>query len=239
MTAYENSRRYLNAFIDIEHELEKIAQTKRHIPFYQLVDKAALLDPFVRDIAIELKEYGDLRNAIVHERIDDQPIAEPHEEVVRRLEAIRDLLRTPPTVGELFLGRVVTCNLDDTLREAVTRMHTHAFSKLPVYQGDRFVGILTAEAVTYWLADHIDNCLDLDQEPVQSVLKYLQNPDNYQFVTPDCPLFDVLRYFEDYSHRGKRLQAVLISDDGTEKGRLMGIITVFDLPKIYHTLDLK
>ena len=89
-----------HAFIDIDTSW-KIAQTKRHIP-YQLVDKAALIP--LCDIAIELKEYGDLRNAIVHERIDDQPIAEPHEKWCA-MEAIRDLLPRP-TVGELFLGRV-------------------------------------------------------------------------------------------------------------------------------------
>lgn len=236
---YENSQRYLNAFIDIEQALGKIVKNERHIPFYRLVDAAARIDPFVRDIAVELKEYGDLRNAIVHERINDEPIAEPHADVVRRLEWIRDLLRTPPTVGEIFLGPVVTCRHDDTLREVVSRMHANAFSKLPVYQGPNFVGILTAEAVTYWLADHIDNGLNLGQERVESVLRYLHNPDNYQFVAPDCSLFDVLRIFEDYSHRGKRIQAILISDDGTEIGQLLGIITVFDLPKIYHTIDLK
>ncbi|HOB08808.1 MAG: CBS domain-containing protein [Limnochordia bacterium] len=236
---YENSRRFLNAFVGIEQALGKIVRNKRHVPFYQLVDLAAKADPFIREIALELKEYGDLRNAIVHERIDDQPIAEPHMSVVERLEQIRDLLHSPPTVGDAFLGPVITCGFDDTLGSAITKMHANSFSKLPVYNGRQFVGILTAEAVTYWLADHMAADLDFTQVRVEAVLRYLHNPDNYRFVPPSCSLVTVLKLFEDFSHKGKRLQAVLISETGSESGALLGIITVFDLPRIYQVLEWK
>src|SRR4051812_42816091 len=36
----------------------------------------------------DLKEFADLRNAIVHERRGGHSIAEPHEKTVRRLEEI-------------------------------------------------------------------------------------------------------------------------------------------------------
>jgi len=238
-SGYEYSRRFLNAFIGIEQALEKIVKNKRRVPFYQLVDLAAKTDPFVREIAIELKEYGDLRNAIVHERIDDKPIAEPHQDVVERLERIRVLMHSPPTVEESFLGPVITCNLEDSISAAITKMHANSFSKLPVYKSHRFMGILTAEAVTYWLADHLTAELNLAEVTVEAVLRYLHNPDNYRFVPPTCSLVKVLKIFEDFSHRGKRIQAVLISEDGTETGTLLGIITVFDLPRIYQILEKK
>src|SRR5690625_3964553 len=111
--AYQNSRRFLNAFIDIERALKTISKNTRNRPFYQLITDAAKYDPFVRDISVELREYGDLRNAIVHERINNAPIAEPHEEVVERLELIRDLLQTPPRVAPVFIREVVTCYHDE------------------------------------------------------------------------------------------------------------------------------
>jgi len=235
--SYEYSRRFLNAFAGIEQALGKIVKVKRHVPFYQLVDMASKADPFVREIGLELKEYGDLRNAIVHERIGDQPIAEPHPHVVERLEQIRNLLHSPPTVEDAFLGPVVTCSLDDTLSSAIAKMHTNSFSKLPVYNGSQFAGILTAEAVTYWLGEHMGDDLNLAQVQVEAVLRYLPNPDNYRFVSPSCSLITVLKIFEDFSHRGKRLHAVLISSNGSESGTLLGIITVFDLPRIYQILE--
>lgn len=234
---HHNSRRFLNAFIQIEHALEKIVKNTSYKPFYQLVDAAALIDPFVQDISIELKEYGDLRNAIVHERIDDQPIAEPHYAVVLRLEKICELLQTPPKVGEHFIRKVVICDCDDPLSEATQKMLEHTFSKLPVYRGQEFVGILTAEAITYWMADRLQKDGNLKQQNVASVLRYIDNPDNYHFISKDTSLFEVLRIFDEYHHDGKRLQAILISEDGSEDAKLIGIITVFDLPAIYNIID--
>lgn len=234
--AYQKSRRFLNAFVEIEGALKTISKSTRNRPFYQLVNDAANFDPFVRDIAIELREYGDLRNAIVHERINDAPIAEPHEEVVARLEAIRDLLTTPPRVTPIFLREVITCNHDELLSAVAKRMYDHSFSKIPVYRGRDFIGLLTAEAITYWLGDRISDQGFLVEEEVHVVLNYLDKPDNYRFVSQDCHLLDITRLFDEYHHQGSRLQSILISDDGTESGQLLGIITTFDLPIIYRII---
>lgn len=234
---YQNSRRFLNAFIEIEGALKTISKNTRNRPFYQLITDAAKYDPFVRDISVELREYGDLRNAIVHERINDAPIAEPHLEVVERLEMIRELLQSPPRVVPLFIKEVVTCGHDESLGKVAKRMLEHAFSKIPVYQGEEFLGLLTAEAITYWLADRISDQGFLVEENVSVVLDYVDKPDNYRLVTQDCTLFEIIQLFDEFNHLGTRLQAVLISDDGTESGQLLGIITAFDLPKIYRIIE--
>jgi len=115
----------------------------------------------------------------------------------------------------------------------------NSFSKLPVYQGKRFVGLITAEAVTYWLADRSKHGTISSKERVAAVMRYLPRTDSYRFVDQNCSLLDVLRIFDDYSHSGRRIQAILISDDGSESGKLLGIITIFDLPRIYHIIEGK
>lgn len=234
---YHNSRRFLNAFIEIEQALEKIVGNNSYMPFYQLVDAGARVDPFVQDISVELKEYGDLRNAIVHERINGEPIAEPHYEVVLRLEKICDLLQSPPKVEEHFIREVITCRSDEPLSEATKKMFEFTFSKLPVYEDQKFVGILTAEAITYWMADRLQKGESFEHQKVDSVLKYIDNPDNYHFISRTTSLFEVIRIFGEYDHQGKRLQAILISEDGSEDADLVGIITVFDFPTIYNIID--
>ena len=77
----------------------------------------------------------------------------------------------------------------------------------------------------YWLVDHIDNRLDLGQEPSQSLLcKTGQLP-----VRDLTAAFDVLRYFEDYSHRAETAGGA-DQRRWCREAQLMGIITVFDLP---------
>lgn len=235
---HENSRRFLAAFVDIEQALERIVKPGRYKPYYQLVEDAATMDSYVRDIATELKEYGDLRNAIVHERIDDEPIAEPHLKTVLRLEKIRSLLLSPPTVEE-FIRNVIIGYADTPLQEVLKQMYKHNLSKIPIYQnGNQFLGLLTAEAIIFWLADHIsDETKNLGREPVKNVLDYLDKPDNYYFVAKTFTMFEILQLFDSYGYEGKRLQAVLISSNGQDNGRLQGIITAFDLPRIYHVIE--
>jgi predicted transcriptional regulator len=232
-----NAQRYLDVFIEIEKALEVMVNSKSHRPFYQLVDLAAKENPFVKDIAVELKEYADLRNALVHERIDNEIIAEPHLKVVQRLEAINSLLRRPPKVEDAFLGLVVTCQSTDLLGTVIHKMYQHSFSKIPVYDGGRFMGLLTAEGITHWLAVQMANGSVPVNERVKEVIRYVKQNKNYAFVARGCSVFEVLEMFERYSHKGLRLQAVLITEDGREDRKPLGIITAFDLPKIYTLIE--
>ena len=128
---------------------------------------------------------------------------------------------------------------DTPLQEVLKQMYKHNLSKIPIYQnGNQFLGLLTAEAIIFWLADHIsDETKNLGREPVKNVLDYLDKPDNYYFVAKTFTMFEILQLFDSYGYEGKRLQAVLISSNGQDNGRLQGIITAFDLPRIYHVIE--
>ncbi len=235
---YENSERFLNAFSEIEEALEQIIDADRHFTFYQLVDKAGMVDKAVKSVAIELKEYADLRNAIVHERIDGQPIAEPHIKTVERIEKIRDIILEPPRVKDGFLGEVIVCSPDDAIGKAMSHILEKSFSQIPVYEAQNFVGLLTTETVARWLADKLSSGKGfIEEETVKAVMKYSPNKENYAFIDIQSTMFDVLGLFEEFNQKGKILNAVLITQSGEKSGKPVGIITVFDLPQLYETID--
>jgi hypothetical protein len=97
----QNADRFLTAFVSIEKYLRRRTESDRLISFYALIEKTVQKDASVRAYEIDLKEYADLRNAIVHERSGGQPIAEPHDDVVRRIELLTDIITRPPGV-EVF-----------------------------------------------------------------------------------------------------------------------------------------
>lgn len=73
-----NSERFLNAFNSIEHSLRKLAKKEKGTRFYKLVNIASEHYQIVQHFSNDLKEFADLRNAIVHERTDGHVIAEPN-----------------------------------------------------------------------------------------------------------------------------------------------------------------
>src|SRR5690606_6060906 len=92
----KNSERFIVAYNRIEKVLSEKADGDEYTPFYRLIDKVKVTNSVVRKYEDDLRELGDLRNAIVHNRTDiDYVIAEPHDEIVERIELIEEKLSNP------------------------------------------------------------------------------------------------------------------------------------------------
>jgi predicted transcriptional regulator len=229
------SDRYLNAFAAIERHLRKLVAGSRQDSFYSLVDMAAKKSSSVRRRRDELKEYADLRNAIVHERIDGEPIAEPHDKVVARLEKISELLSNPPRVESAFLGQVSICEPADRVRDVAHKMLLGDFSQLPVYLNQELIGLLTAETLARWLATRFETHGGiLEDEPVEAVLPYTEDPENHAMISRTSTVFDVIKCFDLFAHKGKSLDAIVVTQSGSRTEAPLGIITIFDLPRVYE-----
>jgi predicted nuclease of predicted toxin-antitoxin system len=123
-----NSDTFLDSFTDIERHLRSLGNANRSTSFYQLVDTAARNDRVVARYSSDLKEYADLRNAIVHERSDGHVIAEPNDRAVADLSQLSTLLLNPPKVLPMFQTRVETRETSSPIGEAVQVMYRQSFS---------------------------------------------------------------------------------------------------------------
>lgn len=224
-----NSDRFLTAFHRIEQSMKEIIGTNDHLSFYKLVELSKRKNAIVRRYEEDLKEYATLRNAIVHHRTSTEyAIAEPHDEIVQALETIDEALAKPVTVGEMFERKVSTLQAKDTLREALVMIRDKQFTQIPVYDENVFVGLLTAVGITFWLANHVEN-EDISWEmTVESTLQHEKKKENHLFVPREMSIFEAEELFKDAMAKGKRLEALLITD----KDGLVGIVTPLDLMKI-------
>lgn len=217
---------------------ENFLEKEKDSRFYTLVDVASESNKIVERFKLDLKEFADLRNAIVHERTDGRVIAEPHDEVVQKIEHIKSLLLDPPKVGSYFTKNVVTVYGEDSIAKAIKIMFDHSFSQVPVYNGDTFIGMLTANTITRWLGENLEeDIFSLSETSVGNVLRYVEDKEEYCFISKNSTLVDALIKFELFKDGGKRLEAILITQSGKPTEKLLGIITVWDIPKIYKVLN--
>ncbi len=185
----------------------------------------------VRRHFISLQELADLRNAIVHERTDGHPIAEPHESTVHELERLTGLLASPSRLESLLPIDVCTCPPGDRIGTAARAMRLGAFSQLPVIENERFLGLLTAESIALWLPEAFSEELDILEEViVGEILRFRPPESTDRFFGRRALFYDVIGAFEEELAEGRYLQAVLITQNGRPEERLLGILTPSDLP---------
>ena len=180
----QNSERFLTRFNAIQQHLRILTGLRKNESFYQLVEEASKKDAAVRRYTIDLKEFADLRNAIVHERTDAHLIAEPNDRAVSEIEAIASLLLKPPTIGDHFRKAVLSLSATAPVSKAIQLMYEHAFSQIPIYQGDQCTAMLTSNTVARWLGSSLDiGLVSLDETPIEEVLVHKEEQELFRFFS--------------------------------------------------------
>lgn len=229
-----NSDRFISAYNRIDQEMKEIAGAKEHHSFFRLIDMAKKKSAVIRRYEADLREYGDLRNAIVHHRTSvEYVIAEPHDDVVEKMEEIEQALLHPNSVGEIFQRNVLTFQLGDSLSYALKIIREKKFNQFPVYLGSEFKGLITPVGITAFLASNIkEDTISLRKTTLADILVHENKRDNHRFVRSDTSAYVAEEIFKSQLSRGHRLEALLITEDGASASELIGIVTPFDILKL-------
>jgi len=188
-------------------------------------------DPSLGPAVERLEVYSQLRNLIVHE---GRELAEPVEATLTAIAEIRLRLEEPPLLAPAFLGKTVSCRPSDRLRDVAKKMATKDFSQLPVYS-DRglLVGVVTTAAIARWLGEHADGVsAKLDTE-VQKVMESEEYPRAYRVFHTTDPVSKALAAFKQCTDLGQPLYAIVLTDDGLHSSAPKGVITLFDVPRLW------
>ncbi|TFG81915.1 MAG: CBS domain-containing protein [Erysipelotrichales bacterium] len=236
---HNHSERFLAAFSLLEGEMTRRIRSDRYISYNEMIHRMSKLDHNYARYVRLLEEFGDLRNAIVHERIDGEVVAEPHLKLVLEIEQVALLLTQPPKAKDFFLREVKLCYIDELLGDVMIRMMKDHFSKLPTYDRQhKFIGLLTTDAITYYLASHIS---DVQQcIPKVTVGEVFASDDKSRevcFMTLETSLMDIVAEFEKTLTLGKKLNAVMLTQNGSRDQKPLGIVTLSDLPRIYEKIN--
>jgi len=229
-----NSERFLFAYNRIEKSMEKMSSLSEFMPFSRLIDKTKRGNAIIRKFEDDLRLYGHLRNAIVHNRTDaEYAIAEPHDDIVELIEYIDRELAKPVTVGDMFRSKVHTLKTTDTLLKGLALIREQRFNQIPIYRNNEFVGLVTATGITLWLADQCPNGeIPREIPTLLDIYHHEKKKNTYRFVTQDLSVYEAEDYFKKAMSQGKRLEALLITQTGDRAEKLLGIVTPADLLKI-------
>ena len=225
-----NSDRFLTAFNEIEKYLTRIYREEEERGFRNMINLSRERGQLSKQQYEDLKQYGKLRNIIVHEFRNNEVIAEPNNTIVKRIEQIRAELKNPRKASELFSKEVVTVQLENTLEKVLGLFWELKISQIPVLSRKKVIDVLNTNTITWWMA--VNGRSDLNQVTVSDVLGFTEYKKNYRIVSEKTRLPRVVQIFkESYSevNQGWFLDAVLITKTGADTSPIVGIIVLEDL----------
>lgn len=239
MKKISNANRFIAAYNSIDASLRNIYSLKRSLNFSEVIRKTVLLNSVVRKYEDDLIDYGRLRNAIVHKGNSNFVIAEPHEEVVEKIEGIAKLIATPPLAYDKISTHEVLCvNGEDILSSAIKLMARSGYSNLPVYSNNRLIGVLNGQRLMDILGLHLVDGENIqkfiDSVTVGDIIEELGNDEYYCLTDEKITIEQVMNLFEN----NNKLLIVLITRDGADEDRPLGIITKDDILDMQKVLDV-
>lgn len=230
-----NAEKFLSIFNQIEKYLASLAGVERYESFMSLIrllDNNKIISRYKND----LREYAELRNAIVHQTTDE-PIAEPYDKTVESLQRIYLILKKPPVAYDIASKPVFSCGTEDLIVNVVKEMTQKVYTHIPVLEGGKFIGVFSESTITRWLGKSAErDGFILEATRIGELKEYFDRPEDifccYKFVARNTDIFSVKDDFLVLVNKKWRLGAVFVTQNGRKDEKIIGIITSWDLPKI-------
>ncbi len=177
----------------------------------------------------------DVRNLLTHNpKVEGEYLVHPSEKMVQLLERLVDKIKHPLTAIDIAVGRkeILFRRKENFVRAVMAAMRDRAISHVPILEDDRVVGVFSEYTLLSYLVDHgfrgipVDLCfaditeyLALDRYPGES----------FAFIPSDLPADSIEKMFDTATKEGKRIGLLFVTTNGKSGGKLLGIISAWDM----------
>ncbi len=209
-------------------------QKHQHVPFPSLLEEMALVNDIVKNNLSFLRNMGNLRNIVSHTKNRSGiGAAIPTEETVSRFQTLVDLIKNPPKLITKSATEIDIYTLGKTLAAVLIEMKDNDYSQLVIKNEDGVHQLITREGITKWLEHSIEEDIFSIKETQIADIIVFEDKNALEFVTRDTDIFEGLKIF---ASPKKRIQALIITENGKNTEAPLGLITAYDITKI--TTDL-
>lgn len=227
------TERFLQLFNSLEGALKASLHFNNYMSFSKLIYEVSKRDAYIKKNKEILEDIGALRNVLVHEE-GNVIIATPTDETLNILVEIVDHYTKPKLVYDLCNEKVMTIKSLQTLKEALSLMEIKGFSKLPVYEDGRCIGLLTGNMIARWLRQHLDDQSRLsdllNRTLIKTVMDYQTNKDQVRLIPRNI---NVNEFITLAAHNPSPSGVYILTENGLDSEKPLTIITSYDYPKIY------
>lgn len=226
----DRATEFIQLYNRLAQHLSGMVHADRFTPFSQLVELAARTNTAVARFASRLRDYGDLRNVIVHYRsFPEEVIAEPSLEALADFRSVFETIVSPERLAPTFQRQVTVYIPEDPLLKALKDMKTNDFSQV-VLMDQGHLAVLTTEGIARWLEQKATDDIISIQEATIEDAHTCDVKGSFLVMARHMTISDAHDAFTCVLERDEpRLFAVIITQNGRDTEKPLGIVTPWDL----------
>ena len=231
------AKRFIDAYNKIDYALRTVYKQKRSLTFSDAVRKSVSQNSVIRKYEDDLIDYGRLRNAIVHSHNPNVVMAEPHEEIVAKIEKIAQLICEPPRVISVVRKSVEGVEGSTSIKDVIIFANEHGYSNIPVYENGAIIGVASLSLLTRGVGELLKRGVSIDEYLEKAVVKdaieSMKELPYYAIKSEKCTVEDALDLF--FSNR--KLTCIIITKTGNFLEKPIGIVTSADVMDLNEALE--
>lgn len=223
------TEQFLASFNELEQFLRESTDSTRSTSFGGTIGRASHDNAAVRHYQRDLREWADLRNAIVHEHPKGQVIAEVTPEALNDFQKLVAKVTGPQRVFPQFQRTVRVFDDEDGLQDAIQDLWDQGYSQV-IVRREKLMGLLSYNGITRWMSSEINGTvIDLAGATVGDAMPF-EEEGGIAFLDRNATVFDARELFQVFPEKHKqRLRVIVITEHGKATEGPLGLISASDL----------
>ena len=233
-----NATRFIDSYNKIDYALRVQTNFKRRMSFSDMIRRAVVVNHIVRKYEDDLIDFGRLRNAIIHKSNDKFIIAEPHIDVVEKIEKIARLIATPPKVIETnCVHDVFTVAYDVKVMNVIEIMAQTSYSNIPVFKDGVLIGVANGQKIInqfgLFVAQGGSFADFLENKTIGEIIETETEQQYYHVASVDISIEEIMNMF----FTNRKLLCVILTKYGKMGETPIGIITTRDYMEMNKIIE--
>lgn len=231
------AKRFIDAYNKIDYALRTVYKQKRSLTFSDAVRKSVSQNSVIRKYEDDLIDYGRLRNAIVHSHNPNVVMAEPHEDIVAKIEKIAELVSEPPRVISVVRKSVEGVDGATKLKDVIIFANEHGYSNIPVYENEAIIGVASLSLLARGIGVLLKKGISVDEyfekTAIKDVIDRMTEMPYYTIKSEKCTVEEALDLF----FENRKLTCIVITKNGNFLEKPIGIVTTADVMDLNEVLE--
>lgn len=189
----------------------------------------------------DLNLCREVRNLLSHHADKGgKPVVEPAAELLDVLRKVIAELAQPPVALDYATQpkNVIMTSPTRYVLPLMRQMKERGLSHIPVWEGGKMTGVFSQSSVFHYMLDHPDSVITETTE-VKEFAEYTPfsaHSERYLFEKADLTYWEAKDLFNQVL-KNKRLAMIYITDTGKAKGKILGILSPWDVLGLEETAE--